>query len=78
MTSIDTLKTRRTLTVNNKNYDYFSVAAAEQAGLAGLAKLPCSLKILLENLLRYEDNQTVTQDDIKALAHWLKDKKIRA
>lgn len=75
MTSTDTLKTRRTLTVNNTEYDYFSLPAAEQAGLAGLSSLPCSLKILLENLLRHEDNLTVTIDDIKALTLWLKDKK---
>ncbi|HSW69263.1 MAG TPA: aconitate hydratase AcnA [Gammaproteobacteria bacterium] len=75
MTPIDTLKTRRTLTVNHTEYDYFSLAAAEQAGLTGLSQLPCTLKILLENLLRHEDNQTVTVDDIKALASWLKDKK---
>lgn len=75
MTSNDTLKTRRTLTVNNTEYDYFSLPAAEEAGLKGLSRLPCSLKILLENLLRHEDNQTVTIDDIKALTQWLKDKK---
>lgn len=75
MTSTDSLKTRRTLAVNNVNYDYYSLPAAEQAGLTGLAKLPCSLKILLENLLRNEDNTTVTQDDIKAIAAWLKNKK---
>lgn len=75
MTSNDTLKTRRTLTVNQTEYDYFSLPAAEQAGLTGLSKLPCSLKILLENLLRHEDNQTVTLDDIHALAEWLNHKK---
>ena len=75
MSSTDTLKTRRTLSVNNINYDYFSLSAAEQAGMTGIAKLPCSLKILLENLLRHEDGVTVTQDDIKALTLWLKNKK---
>lgn len=75
MTAIDTLKTRRTLTVNKNQYDYFSLNAAEQAGLTGLSQLPCSLKILLENLLRHEDGQTVTLDDIKALTQWLRDKK---
>ncbi len=75
MPSIDTLKTRRTLTVNHIDYDYFSLPAAEEKGLTGLSTLPCSLKILLENLLRHEDNQTVTIDDIKALIAWLKDKK---
>jgi aconitate hydratase len=74
MTSQDTLKTRRTLTVNNINYDYFSLPVAEQAGLTNLSKLPFSLKILLENLLRFEDGQSVTLDDIKALTYWIKDK----
>ncbi len=71
MSSIDSLKTRKTLTVGHKKYDYFSLIAAEQSGLKNIAKLPCSLKILLENLLRHEDNQTVTVDDMKALATWL-------
>jgi aconitate hydratase len=75
VTSIDSLKTQKTLTVNNISYDYFSLASAEQNGLTNLNRLPCSLKILLENLLRYEDGQTVTLDDIKALAQWLVDKK---
>jgi aconitate hydratase len=73
--SIDTLKTRRTLNVNGTEYDYFSLPAAEQAGLTGLSKLPFSLRILLENLLRFEDDETVNQEDIKALTHWLNDKK---
>jgi aconitate hydratase len=71
MTQTDTLKTRRTLTVNGTPYDYFSLPAAEQAGLAGLSRLPVSLKILLENLLRHEDGVTVTHEDIQALSAWL-------
>lgn len=74
MTSKDTLKTHRTLTVNNINYDYYSLPVAEQAGLEGLSKLPFSLKILLENLLRHEDDLSVNLDDIKAITHWLKNK----
>lgn len=74
MTLSNTLNTRRTLTVNNIDYDYYSLPAAEEAGLKDLSKLPFSLKILLENLLRYEDGITVTQDDIKALTLWLKEK----
>jgi aconitate hydratase len=74
MTSIDTFKTRRTLTINNTNYDYFSLPAAEAAGLPDIAKLPCSLKILLENLLRNEDGSSVTTDDIKAINQWIQDK----
>lgn len=75
MTAIDTLNTRRELTVNQDKYDYFSLKAAELAGLKNLSQLPCSLKILLENLLRHEDGETVTQDDIHAIADWLKTKK---
>ena len=69
----DTLKTRRTLTVGGKSYDYFSLpAAAEKIG--DIARLPFSLKVLLENLIRYEDGLTVTVDHVKALAAWLKTK----
>ncbi len=67
----DTLKTRRTLKVGGKEYDYFSLDAAEKAGLGDVARLPGSLKVLLENLLRYEDGRSVTVDDCKALAGWL-------
>ena len=72
MTAIgsDTLKTRRTLTIDGRPYEYFSLAAAEQAGLAGIGRLPYSLKILLENLLRHEDGRSVTVDDLKAVAAW--------
>ncbi len=66
----ETLKTRRTLSVAGKTYDYFSLAAAERAGLAGIGRLPYSLKILLENLLRHEDGRSVTVDDLKAVAAW--------
>ena len=67
----DTLKTRRTLRVGDASYDYFSLEAAAQAGLGDLARLPYSLKVLLENLLRHEDGRTVTVEDVKALAGWL-------
>ena len=70
-TGQDTLKTRRTLTVGDKEYDYFSIEAAEEAGLGDVSRLPFSLKVLLENLLRYEDGGSVTVDDAKALAAWL-------
>jgi aconitate hydratase len=70
----DTLKTRRTLTVGGKSYDYFSLPAAAEK-LGDIALLPFSMKVLLENLLRYEDGRTVTVDHIKALAAWLKTKK---
>jgi aconitate hydratase len=68
--SLDTFKTRRTLTVGGKQYDYFSLPAAQQAGIGEVDRLPVSLKILLENLLRFEDDDTVTRGDIQALAAW--------
>lgn len=74
MSGQDTLKTRKTLDVAGKKYDYFSLKEAEKH-LGDLSKLPKTLKTLLENLLRYEDGSTVTIDDIKALAGWLKEKK---
>ncbi|MDY0881883.1 aconitate hydratase AcnA [Dongia soli] len=73
--ALNSFKTRKTLTVGTKSYDYFSLKAAEKAGLGDLSRLPVSLKVLLENLLRYEDGRTVTQDDIKAMAKWLKAKR---
>ncbi len=77
MTSIgrDTLKTRRRLKVGNRHYEYFSIKAAEKAGLGDVSRLPFSLKVLLENLLRHEDGRTVSVDDIKAVARWLKRRK---
>ncbi len=75
VTSIDSLKTRSDLTVNQISYDYFSLEKAEKNGLNKITRLPCSLKILLENLLRHEDGKSVTVDDIKALAAWLEHKK---
>ena len=72
VTGQDSLKTRRTLTFGGKSYDYFSLtAAAQAAGLGDIAKLPYSLKVLLENLVRLENGRTVTVDDIKAVAQWL-------
>ena len=68
MTSLDSFGARRTLDVGNKSYSYYALDAA--AGLGDVARLPISLKILLENLLRHEDGDTVTADDIKALAKW--------
>lgn len=67
----DSLGTRRTLSVGGKTYDYFSLAAASDAGLGNLSRLPFSLKVLLENLLRWEDGRTVTVEDVKAVAAWL-------
>jgi aconitate hydratase len=69
---LDTLKTRRTLTVGNKRYDYYSLQAIKDAGLGDVSQLPYSLKVLLENLLRNEDGRSVTVDDIEALVAWTK------
>ncbi|MEK9683486.1 MAG: aconitate hydratase AcnA [Rhodospirillaceae bacterium] len=66
----DTLSTRRTLTAGGKEYDYFSLTAAEEAGVGNIARLPYSMKVLLENLLRFEDGRTVKVDDVKAAASW--------
>nr|WP_211105352.1 aconitate hydratase AcnA [Azospirillum brasilense] len=69
------MKTRRSLSVGGKSYDYFSIKAAEDAGLGDLSRLPYSMKVLLENLLRFEDGRTVSTDDVKAVAQWLHDKR---
>ncbi|MHA1113651.1 MAG: aconitate hydratase AcnA, partial [Alphaproteobacteria bacterium] len=73
----DSLKVRRTLDVGGKAYSYFSLAAAEEAGLGDVSRLPFSLKVLLENLLRFEDGRTVTTDDVAALAGWTANKASR-
>jgi aconitate hydratase len=72
MTAIgqDSLKTRRTLSVGGKNYAYYSLAAAADA-LGDISRLPYSMKVLFENLLRFEDGSTVTVADLKALVAWL-------
>ncbi|NQV58825.1 MAG: aconitate hydratase AcnA, partial [Alphaproteobacteria bacterium] len=77
MTSVgnDTLKTRRTLSVDGADYDYYSLPAASEGGLGDLSRLPYSLKVLLENLLRHEDGRSVTTDDVKAVAAWLQDRR---
>ena len=74
MASNDSLKTRRELTVGDKTYVYYSLRAAEEAGLSNVSRLPVSMKVLLENLLRNEDGATVGPDDLKALAAWLDNK----
>ena len=67
----DTAKTRRKLDVGGTSIDYYSIAAATEAGLGDFSKLPASLKVVLENLLRFEDGgRTVSVDDIKAFAEW--------
>ena len=67
----DSLGTRRTLSVDGVSYDYFSLEAAADAGLGDISRLPFSLKVLLENLLRYEDGRSVTVDDVKGMGAWL-------
>ncbi|MCE8009570.1 aconitate hydratase AcnA [Aestuariivita sp.] len=66
----DTAKTRRTLTVNGKSISYYSIPAATEAGLGDFSNLPAALKVVLENMLRFEDGKTVSVDDIKAFATW--------
>src|SRR6056300_1484715 len=63
------------LTVGSKKYKYYNLKKAAQNGLEGTEKLPKSLKVLLENLLRFEDDLTVSKDQILALKDWLKNKK---
>ena len=76
MTSLDSFKCRKTLTVGGKTYVYYSLPTAEKNGLKGISRLPYSMKVLLENLLRNEDDRTVKKDDIVAVAKWLKKKKL--
>ncbi len=74
MTSLDSFKCARTLKVGSKTYVYYSLPAAEKNGLKGISRLPFSMKVLLENLLRHEDGRSVTKEDIQACAQWLKTK----
>lgn len=72
--SLDSFKCKSTMTVNGKEFTYYSLAKAEENGLAGISKLPFSLKVLLENLLRFEDGRSVTKENIAAVADWLNTK----
>ena len=69
----DTLSTKKTLSVDGKNYDYFCLKTASEK-IGDISRLPYTLKVLLENLLRFEDGRSVTTDDIKAIADWQKNK----
>ena len=71
MASLDSFRSRRTLEVGSASYTYFSLPEAEKNGLEGISRLPFSMKVLLENLLRHEDGRSVTKDDIAAVARWL-------
>lgn len=70
----DSLSTKSQLTVDGKTYNYYSLKEAEKKHFKGINRLPYSLKVLLENLLRFEDGNTVTTKDIKAIADWLHNK----
>ena len=65
----------KSININNSEYKYYSLSEAEKNGLGGISKLPKSLKVLLENLLRYEDDLSVTKNQIEAIKEWLKTKK---
>jgi aconitate hydratase len=66
----DTSKTRTTLAAGGKSLSYYSIPAAQAAGLGDFSRLPASLKVVLENMLRFEDGKTVTVDDIRAFSEW--------
>ncbi|MEM6409567.1 MAG: aconitate hydratase AcnA [Pseudomonadota bacterium] len=66
----DQSNTRRTLTVGERSYAFYSIKAAEEAGLGAFSNLPAALKVVLENMLRFEDGKTVRVDDIKAFSDW--------
>jgi aconitate hydratase len=72
--SLDSFKSRKTLKVGSKAYVYFSLKAAEKNGLTGISRLPYSMKVLLENLLRNEDGRSVTKKDIESFVAWLDNK----
>ena len=72
--SVDSFNCRSVLTVGGKDYVYYSLPKAEQNGLPDVSKLPFSMKVLLENLLRFEDGKSVTKDQILSVAEWLNNK----
>src|ERR1700731_5205842 len=74
MTSLDSFRCCKPLKVGSKTYAYYSLAAAEKNGLKGISRLPFTLKILLENLLRNEDGRSVAKEDLQAVSQWLKTK----
>src|SRR6201987_2431639 len=76
MTSLDSFKCQKTLKVGSKTYVYYSLPAAEKNGLTGISKLPYSMKVLLENLLRNEDGRSVKKEDIQAIAKWARKRKL--
>ncbi len=72
--SLDSFKARRDLTVGDKTYAYYSLAEASKNGLGDISRLPVSMKVLLENLLRKEDGWAIRKEDIEAVAAWLTNK----
>jgi aconitate hydratase len=74
MSSINSFNARTDLKVGSKTYTIYSIAEAQKHGLPDVSALPVTLKILLENLLRAEDGETVTKADILAVANWLADR----
>ena len=74
-TGQDSLNTRSRLSVGDKSYTYYSLAKAAEA-LGDISRLPFSMKVLLENLLRFEDGATVTRDDLQCMVDWQKERRI--
>jgi aconitate hydratase len=74
MPSLDSFNARRELSVGGRTYVYYSLEAASKNGLGDISRLPVSLKVLLENLLRKEDGWAIRKEDIQAVAGWLKTK----
>ena len=70
----DSFKSRKVLTVDGRDYVYYDLKEAEKNGLTGASRLPFSMKVLLENLLRNEDNRTVKADDVRAAVRWVEDR----
>ncbi|MDA3889059.1 MAG: aconitase family protein, partial [Allgaiera sp.] len=68
----DSQKTRQSLTAGGASFAYYSIPAAQAAGLGDFTRLPASLKVVLENMLRFEDGKTVSVDDIRAFGEWAK------
>ena len=66
----DSAKTKRTLAAGGQTVAYYSIPAAQEAGLGDFSRLPAALKVVLENMLRFEDGKTVSVDDIRAFAEW--------
>ncbi len=77
MPSLDSFKSRKTLKVGSKTYVYYSLPAAEKNGLKGISRLPYSMKVLLENMLRNEDGRSVKKDDIVAFSKWARKKTLQ-